>query len=454
MQKLKNFKPNETVISIVVLALVALSLATPPWLWRVASAFAVFIVGACLTVAALGATVISLRAMDLRARQIQHDGGLFPLLSTPQGIYDPNRDNPGHPAVAQDALRVQQAAALRAHAGTRRPATHSPYPLVEEEYPEEEPDPLPHQVSLQELLPAEAPSLQRLALGVSANGPVYESMSNLVHIAVGGSSGFGKSVFLRALTYQLALAQEQPELALIDLEGVTFSPFRTCARLKYPIADNEQDAALLLEAISQQELNHRKQLFNEYPGVDSLARYNAANPATPLNPIIVLIDEGTALLGDKDVESALKTLTLRARKYGLWVVLAGQDWKYSSLDTAIRNQLSSVVQFRARSAAQSRVLLNVSGAETLPADPKGRALAQLPGHDLVELQTPYISHRQLLQNLPMTTSAPAAPQLASDPTEERIRALHADGVSDTGIAREVFGHGTTFYIEKVRAVLC
>jgi len=111
-------------------------------------------------------------------------------------------------------------------------------------------------------------------------------------------------------------------------------------------------------------MNRRKALYSDFPSVDSLATYNV-QAETPLSSVICLADEATALLADKSVESAIRTLVLRARKYGLWCVLGGQDWKASSLDTAIRNQLATRVQFKALSASQSRVLLQRNGAELL-----------------------------------------------------------------------------------------
>lgn len=303
------------------------------------------------------------------------------------------------------------------------------------------------------------PSLSRLILGVTttASGAletVTGRLSDLVHIAVGGSSGFGKSVFLRALAYQLALAQEQTDLVLIDLEGVTFSQLARSPRLLYPIADDEQAAAQLLTHLSGYELNRRKALFAQHPGIDNLTDYNAV-AAEPLKPIITMIDEGTALLGDRDVETALKTVALRARKYGMWIVLAGQDWKATSMDSAIKNQLSTTVQFRTKSPAQSRVLLGVSGAEALPAELKGRALAQLPGRELLEIQTPYLSSREFAHAV---QSGPGPQHTAPDADAGRraqAQTLRDAGQSVTAIARALFEveKPNARQIEEVRALL-
>jgi len=98
------------------------------------------------------------------------------------------------------------------------------------------------------------PDIKALTLGVTIGDDgrqetVKADMAQLVHIAVGGSSGWGKSVFLRSLAYQLALSQTPVDLTMIDLEGATLAPFARCGRLLYPVADTEADALAVLGAL-------------------------------------------------------------------------------------------------------------------------------------------------------------------------------------------------------------
>jgi hypothetical protein len=265
--------------------------------------------------------------------------------------------------------------------------------------------------SAQELLPASgpmipefitpdqvmggSPSYRRLVLGRTEHETITADMADLVHVAVGGSSGWGKSVFLRWLVYQLIKSTDPVQLALIDLEGVTLSPFANSRRVLWPLADTEQDAVSVLTQLAG-EMNRRKEMYGTYTGVDSLYSYNERamdEDKAPLLPIVVVVDEATALLENKSVERHLRTLATRARKFGLWLILAGQDWKGSSLDTTIRNQIGARVHFRAMSSSQSRVLMGVPGAEEL--DVKGRAMVLRPGEETVVLQTPMIKYSDM-----------------------------------------------------------
>ncbi len=306
---------------------------------------------------------------------------------------------------------------------------------------------LPDKILLPDILPSSGPSLNNITLGVALNKhgqtqPVTAPLSKLVHVAIGGSSGWGKSILLQSLAYQVALAPEPAELALIDLEAATFSPFATSDRLRYAIADTEDDAnRILVDLIG--ELKKRKELFRQHPTVDSLDSYNKiAEGRLPV--VALMIDESTALLGDKTIEANIKTLALRARKYGIYAVLGGQDWKASSLDSAIKNQLSTKIQLKAQSAAQSRVLLGDGAARAI--EKPGRAYAITPGERMKEIQTPYISLPMLMTALSSVSTAqlePAPvvikPSPAPTPRQSEILAAYDGGCHNIGEIMNTLG---------------
>jgi len=270
------------------------------------------------------------------------------------------------------------------------------------------PDPgpaLPEFITPEQVMSA-SPSYHRLVLGRTEHETITADMADLVHVAVGGSSGWGKSVFLRWMVYQLISSTDEVHLALIDLEGVTLAPFARSNRVLWPMADTEPDAVIILNQLVS-ELDRRKELFGKYEGVDSLYGYNqraTEEGGDPLVPIVTVVDETPGLLEDKRVEGGLRTLATRARKYGLWLLMAGQDWKSTTLDTAIRNQLGARIHFRAMSASQAHVLMKVTGPGPETFKVKGRAMAVLPGQDPVVFQTPMVKYsdvRGLNGNGPM-----------------------------------------------------
>lgn len=431
-----------------------------------------------------GAVLVSLRWLNRKAAEIRPGAdGQFPLVRVKVGgatiLADPNRAIGAATVYASPAqagrviiqpvitgsLPAQVAQAARASAVALTSAAHRHPPVivagggraaiparVADQVEAETPEPVwPRRIPLMSLLNGGS-SLARLVIGATVDESgqtrvVTGDMARMVHVAVGGSAGWGKSVFMQSLAYQLATAQERPALAMVDLDGTTLSPFAQCDRLLYPMADNERDALAVFTALAD-ELERRKALFDGVPGAVDLASYNRLAD-DPLAATILLCDEATALLGDKSVEAAIRRLALRGRKFGLWVTLAGQDWKAKSLDTAIRNQLSTRIQFRAMSPSQSRVLLQQGGAESLPVP--GRCLAILPGQEVQEVQAAQVSYSDITSALAGQRGPTASPPvIEADVVEaasesgltvqevETARELWAQGKSPSAIADTVF----------------
>lgn len=281
----------------------------------------------------------------------------------------------------------------------------------------------PSRVNLLELLPSGQGDLNNIILGVTIDGDglatVTAPLEKMVHVAVGGASGWGKSEFLRAFAFQIATAPQAAELALVDIEAATFSTFARSPRLRYPIADSERDI-LAIFADLQNEIERRKGLFSRFPTVDKLSSYNALADE-PLPVITVLVDEGTVLLSDnRDIEALLKSAILRARKYGIYATIGGQSWKASDFDTAIRGQFSTTVHFQARDKTSSRVLLGDPAAAEI--DQIGRAYAVIPGRRMVQIQAPALSLLSTQRTLSTgfnPPSMPAAPEEDLTPDDDQ-----------------------------------
>jgi len=283
---------------------------------------------------------------------------------------------------------------------------------------------LPNKVDLLDLIP-HGSSINNLVLGVRIDEKsnqlqtVSIGLEDFVHGAIGGSSGFGKSVLGRGIGYQLFTAPEPVEIGLIDLEGVTFSVFGKAPKLRYPLCDTVDGAVKIVQDL-QAELKRRKRLFKAYPTVEKLSEYNAIAPTT-LPPIVLMVDESTTLFNlSSEFETELTELALRARKYGIYLVLLGQDFTHRTLSTTIRNQLSSRVQLKAQDSTQSRILLGMTKAKDI--NQPGRGFCILPGRSLVELQTPYLDKQTCLrlqqQKAAETTTEVESLQFVASPKTE------------------------------------
>lgn len=240
------------------------------------------------------------------------------------------------------------------------------------------------------------PGEYMIGFGLSREGPVWKPIEALCHLIVAGSSDSGKSAFLRSLLYQLCKQPFPVELYLADMEGLTFSAFEKIPHLKLPIAGDLAGATTIAEHLLS-EMERRSALYastGKFP--DKLSEYHAAGGAR-LPWVVAIFDEFTALMEEAGRKSpfaqAIAHLAMRARKYGITLVFAGQDFKADLLNTRITNQLRTRVQFRCATAYQSQVVLGQAGAEKLTVP--GRALVSFGGK-IVEVQTYWVSKERVI----------------------------------------------------------
>lgn len=304
------------------------------------------------------------------------------------------------------------------------------------------------------------PTLDDLVVGVypDENGlqRLSASLHDLMHVLAIGSSGWGKSSWLRSFLWQLANAREPVEVVAIDVSGSEFNPLHGWQKLRYPVAREPQEAAALLKA-SSQEIARRKELYEAYPLATKLTEYNDM-AMDPLTPWVILIDEGTALLNDSDVGGCLRRGVQQARQYGLYYVVSGQSANHKVIETQTRDQFSTRLCFRT-SPTSSRVVLDDGGASQIK--DKGRALAQLVGQELCEIQGAYISRDEFVKALagggprfPMPETGGNGGDNGGDGNQEqRIRDLAAQGMSKRQICLDVFGYAGGAAFDAVSKVL-
>jgi hypothetical protein len=319
---------------------------------------------------------------------------------------------------------------------------------------------LPQQISLLPLLDPQ-PGIERIIIGQTlANGRLTTltfPLLQMVHVGIVGSSGWGKSAGVQSLALQLALAKERPQMAFIDLEGVTSAPFQRLTSLRYPVADTEQDAIAILQDLKE-EMRRRLARFGPHR-VQKLPDYNALPGVDPLPFIAVFIDEVTALLEDNPaIHNLLARIILQLRKTGIFLFLAGQEMNKDAMRPKIRRQLGSRIAFHVADHWQSQGL--GFGSETKALNIIGRAWTILPGQQKMLVQAPFIEPTAIepaLQRAGRLSNEAAAempPPAAPTPRQKIILQLYHNGASLNQISKTINNGrtGGTYNIEIKAAI--
>lgn len=239
----------------------------------------------------------------------------------------------------------------------------------------------------------------RIAIGVNLEGELVEAdlaEANTCHFLVGGTTGSGKSEFLRALLLSLVQrhSPDRLQLVLVDPKRVTFPEFEGVPWLRQPIVKDTEMAIDLMATLTA-EMDDRYRRFEANHCTD-LAQYNQV--AAPLPRLVCLFDEYADFMAEKEsriaLEQSIKRLGAMARAAGIHLIIATQRPDSRVVTPLIRSNLPGRIALKTASEADSQIILGGKQGEAANLLGKGDLL-YLQGGTLVRLQSLFAQQIEL-----------------------------------------------------------
>jgi S-DNA-T family DNA segregation ATPase FtsK/SpoIIIE len=264
-------------------------------------------------------------------------------------------------------------------------------------------------------------------IGVGENGaPVELDIKEAAqggagpHGLVIGATGSGKSELLRTLVLALASthSSEALNLVLADFKGgATFlgveglphvSAVITNLAEELPLVDRMQDAL-------RGEMVRRQELLRAAGNYSSVLEYERARaqgePLEPLPTLLVVVDEFSELLSSKpEFADLFVTIGRLGRSLAVHLLLASQRLEEGRL-RGLETHLSYRICLRTFSANESRMVLGVPDAHTLPNEP-GNGYLKTDVATMTRFKAAYVSGPYQRQDVPAQAVEVAARQLA------------------------------------------
>jgi S-DNA-T family DNA segregation ATPase FtsK/SpoIIIE len=223
---------------------------------------------------------------------------------------------------------------------------------------------------------------------------------NMCHALIAGTSGSGKSEFLKSMVASL-IAKNTPDtlkLSIIDPKILTFSSLSGCPYLTCPIITDISSAiSRLWKAVEEMDMRYR-QLNRE--GLENLSsRFLAGKTDIPF--YVIVFDEFADLIlagneEKKEFERLVARLASKGRAAGIHLVLTTQRPDSKIVTGLIKANLPLKICLRVTTASNSQIILDQNGGESLLG--RGDLLCHL-GKGIERAQSPYISQEELLQYL-------------------------------------------------------
>ncbi|GAB3532858.1 hypothetical protein GCM10027403_05980 [Arthrobacter tecti] len=261
---------------------------------------------------------------------------------------------------------------------------------------------IPDEVALADLLAWESASVARrwrapskgstlaAIVGSCGDGPLMlDLVTDGPHLLVAGTTGSGKSEFLRTMVLSLCLTHAPSDLSFLFIDFKGGSGLGVLADLPHVtgMLTDLSPAAVSRSLISlKAEVKRREYLFAACGATDYL-EYRAVPGHGPLPRLAIVIDEFRMLSEEVpgSVQELMRIATL-GRSLGLHLILATQR-PQGAVTSDIRANVTASIALRMQSPMESQDVLESTVASTIPVRLRGRGYARVGGQKPVEFQT-------------------------------------------------------------------
>ncbi len=238
-----------------------------------------------------------------------------------------------------------------------------------------------------------------IPLGISESGEIIiRDFSSIPHILISGYTGSGKTAFVKTLLSVITTNKlpDDVKLAIYDTKMIDYKPFDGLNHLLFPIVSDIEKTARILEYL-ELEAKNRLEMISQ-AGCRDYKAYNEVNSKEKRLPeIIFVLDDFGSLYLDKYLTNVLLNILRNGRITGIHVIIVTSISAFSkSLYKEVLSLIPCRICFRVSSRAESRIMLEQSGAEYLCVP--GEMIYKFQ-NDYYKCQSAYASHENIKSSM-------------------------------------------------------
>ncbi|MFL1664617.1 FtsK/SpoIIIE domain-containing protein [Bacillus cereus] len=240
----------------------------------------------------------------------------------------------------------------------------------------------------------------QVPMGQSLERLIYHDFDKTPHMALGGLTRMGKTVFLKNVFTSLTLSQpEHIHLCIIDLKGgLEFGPYKNLKQVD-SVAEKPIEAFMVLSNILR-KMEEKMQYMKA-------RHYTNVVETNMKERYFIIVDEGAELCPDKSMKKEQQKLLGACQQMlshiariggalGFRLIFCTQYPTGDTLPRQVKQNSDAKLGFRLPTQTASSVVIDEPGLESIKSIP-GRAIFKTDR--LTEIQVPYISNEIMWNHL-------------------------------------------------------
>jgi S-DNA-T family DNA segregation ATPase FtsK/SpoIIIE len=265
-----------------------------------------------------------------------------------------------------------------------------------------------------------------------AGEPVVADLARMPHLLIAGTTGSGKSVCIKAITTCLIYNNTPDDLRLvmIDPKMVELVRFNGLPHLYGRVEVDLERVVKVLRWVAL-EMDDRYKRFAAVTArnLDDYNRMMKRKGEPTIPRIVVLVDElaDLMMLAPDEVERTICRIAQMARATGIHLVVATQRPSTDVVTGLIKANFPARISFATVSQVDSRVILDMPGAETLLGSGDMLYLAADAGYP-VRVQGCFVSEEEVDRMVAFWRDQAGPPEEA--PWERMMRPAETDQIED------------------------
>lgn len=228
-------------------------------------------------------------------------------------------------------------------------------------------------------------------IGIDSNKEKYfMDLKDISGLLIVGETGSGKSNFLNSIIISLLLKNTEEDLRFIfvDPRNVEFNNYNVLPHLIANIYDTNKFFIECDNII--REMERRRDLFASKL-IKNISDYNNKNE-NKLNHIILVIDEASEMLINKDIIDKLNIILTDGYKFGIHILLSTSSYLKNNVNKMFINRFKYTFSFDLANKDQAD-FLGIEDANLLSVN--GDAFVKCKEKNIYRIQTPFVSENDI-----------------------------------------------------------